>query len=237
MDVYFSHSYRDVAINGYFLDLFVEETIALQADQKTDVWCIAKLERYLRETAGFVSIIPARPTDEDQGGYSPYIGQELLLARRSRVPRLFFVDDRVLTRHRLDFPEDAVPFHAESVEGGQAVHTRAIRAFGARLETYYHAPTEPTPRHQAVVISGDTDELLHAAEDVTELLRRADYGATQTARVARQPRRRPPAGAPMGVRAVCVPVRPPALGDACCARDGLRARHPVGPPPVRDRAH
>ena len=65
MDVYFSHSYRDVAINGYFLDLFVEETIALQADQKTDVWCIAKLERYLRETAGFVSIIPARPTDED----------------------------------------------------------------------------------------------------------------------------------------------------------------------------
>jgi hypothetical protein len=177
-DVYFSHSYRDVAINGYFLGLFVEETIALQADQKTDVWCIAKLERYLRETTGFVSIIPARATNEDPGGYSPYIGQELLLARRSRVPRLLFVDDRVLARHRLDFPEDAVPFDAESVEGGQAVHTLAIRAFGARLETYYRGPAEP-PRHQAVVIAGGTDALLHAAEDVAELLNRAGLAATQ----------------------------------------------------------
>lgn len=178
MDVYFSHSYRDVAINGYFLELFVEETIALQADQKTDVWCIAKLERYLRETAGFVSIIPARPTDEDPGGYSPYIGQELLLARRAGVPRLLFVDNRVLARHRLEFPEDAVPFEAQSVDDGQAVHTRAIRAFGARLETYYRAPAEP-PRHQAVVISGEADVLLQGAEDVVELLRRSGFGATQ----------------------------------------------------------
>src|SRR5215207_4427416 len=178
MDVYFSHSYRDFGINGYFLGLFVDETIALQADQKTDVWCVAKLERYVRETAGFVSVIPARPTDDDPGGYSPYIGQELLLARRARVPRLLFVDDRVLARHRVDFPEDAVPFDAESVEGGQAVHARAIRAFGARLETYYRAPAEPPP-HEAVVIAGDTNALRHAAEDVVELLRRAGFGATQ----------------------------------------------------------
>jgi hypothetical protein len=177
MDVYFSHSYRDVAINGYFLGLFVEETIALQADQKTDVWCIAKLERYMRETAGFVSIIPARPTDEDAGGYSPYIGEELLLARRARVPRLLFVDERVLARHRLEFPEDAVGFDATGVEDGQAVHTQAIRAFGARVETYYRPPAPP--RHDAVVIAGDTDALLHAAEDVVELLRRAGFSATQ----------------------------------------------------------
>jgi hypothetical protein len=177
MDVYFSHSYRDFGINGYFLGLFLEETIALQADQKTDVWCVAKLERYMRETAGFVSVIPARPTDDDPGGYSPYIGQELLLARRARVPRLLFVDHRVLARHQLDFPEDAVAFDAESVEGGQAVHARAIRAFGARLEAY-RAPPEPPP-HEAAVIAGNTDALRHAAVDVVELLRRAGFGATQ----------------------------------------------------------
>ena len=148
MDVYFSHSYRDVAINGYFLGLFVEETIALQADQKTDVWCIAKLERYLRETDGFVSIIPARPGDDGPGGYSPYIGQELLLARRARVPRLLFVDDRVLARHRLDFPEDAVPFDAEGVEGGQSV-TPGRSALSARVGGRPPRPPAPEPpRHQ-----------------------------------------------------------------------------------------
>jgi hypothetical protein len=179
MDVYFSHSYRDVAINGYFLDLFVEETISLLADQKTDVWCIAKLERYLRETGGFVAIIPSRPTEADPGGYSPYIGQEMLLARRSRVPRLLFVDNRVLARHRLDFPDDAIPFDAEGAEDGRPAHTRAIRAFGARLETYYRGSAAEPPPHEAVVIAGDTDELLHAAEDVVELLRRAGFGVRQ----------------------------------------------------------
>ena len=177
MDVYFSHSYRDVAINGYFLGLFVEEAIGLQADQKTDVWCVAKLERYLRETAGFVSIIPARPTDADPGDYSRYIGQELLLARRARLPRLLFVDDRVLARHKLDFPEDAVPFHSDDVESGQRAHSQAIRAFGARLETYFAAPTEMRS-HEAVVIPGDSDALRRAADDAVELLHRAGFGAT-----------------------------------------------------------
>ena len=83
MQVYFSHSYRDVALNGYFLEQFVEEDIPLQADQKTDVWCVAKLERYLNEMAGFLSIIPRRPTDSDPGAYSPYIAHELNLARRA----------------------------------------------------------------------------------------------------------------------------------------------------------
>jgi hypothetical protein len=84
----------------------------------------------------------------------------------------------VLARHRLEFPEDAVAFDATSVEGGHAVHAEAIRAFGARLEAYSPATVEP-PRHEAIVVSGDTDALLHAAEDVVELLRRAGFAATQ----------------------------------------------------------
>ena len=61
MQVYFSHSYRDIAINSYFLQYLIDEEIPLQADQKSDIWCVAKLERYLSECSGFVSIIPRRP--------------------------------------------------------------------------------------------------------------------------------------------------------------------------------
>ncbi len=60
MEAYFSHSYRDVPINTYFSELFTKAGITLRADQKTDVWCVAKLERYLFEMDGFVSIIPRR---------------------------------------------------------------------------------------------------------------------------------------------------------------------------------
>src|SRR5512145_178036 len=108
MHVYFSHSYRDRAINAPFLEQFVEEEIPLVADEKSDVWCVAKLERYMREMTGFVSIIPRRASEQDPGGYSPYIGYELNLARRARVPRLLLVDQEVLKHHQLDFPEDAV---------------------------------------------------------------------------------------------------------------------------------
>lgn len=44
MQVYFSHSYRDVPINAYFTGLFDQAGISLRADQKSDVWCMAKLE-------------------------------------------------------------------------------------------------------------------------------------------------------------------------------------------------
>jgi hypothetical protein len=98
MQVYFSHSYRDIAINSYFLDHFVREDISLDADQKSDVWCVAKLERYLLESTAFVSIIPRRATTQDPTAYSEYIGQELTLARRARVPRLLFVDEKVHPR-------------------------------------------------------------------------------------------------------------------------------------------
>lgn len=177
MQVYFSHSYRDVAVNGHFLEHFVDEEIPLQADQKTDVWCIAKLERYLRETTGFVSIIPCRPTESDPGGYSPYIGQELSLARRARVPRLLFVDDRVLGRHPLDFPEDAVPFNPEAFELQSGDQAEAIRAFAARLETAKKPASDARPR-EAAVVAGKGVVLREAGEDVAEVLRRAGYQAT-----------------------------------------------------------
>lgn len=174
MQVYFSHSYRDFAINGYFLQHFVEEEIPLQADQKTDVWCVAKLERYLGETTGFVSIIPRRQTDKDPGAYSPYIGHELNLARRARVPRLLFVDEQVLGQHRLDFPEDAVPFQPEALERDKLRHSEAIRAFGQALETT-HRPSRLALPKRATVVTGEGKNLRAAAEDVAEILRREDF--------------------------------------------------------------
>jgi hypothetical protein len=177
MQVYFSHSYRDVAINSYFLERFVEDDIPLRADQKTDVWCVAKLERYLGETTGFVSIIPRRPTQEDPGGYSQYIGQELNLARRARVPRLLFVDDAVLKHHRLDFPEDAVPFSPDALDQVDDVHVRAIRMFAKTIEGVSPRPRECRP-HEAALVVGEGAALRSASNDVAELLRRESYSVT-----------------------------------------------------------
>src|ERR671932_744414 len=76
VDVYLSFSYRDVLVNSYFFEHFADDdVISLRADQKTDVWCVAKVERFLGELSGFVSVIPRRVTDIDAAGYSPYIGQ------------------------------------------------------------------------------------------------------------------------------------------------------------------
>jgi hypothetical protein len=60
MQIYFSHSYRDIAVNSYFIDRLAREDIPLGADQKTDVWCVAKLERYLADSNGFISVISCR---------------------------------------------------------------------------------------------------------------------------------------------------------------------------------
>ena len=176
MQVYFSHSYRDVAINSYFLDHFVEEDVSLLADQKTDVWCVAKLERYLAEITGFVSIIPRRPTEDDPGSYSPYIGRELDLARRARVPRLLFVDEQVLKRHRLQFPEDAVAFPSDSPEEKAALHSKAIRSFRTTLETTPRYPREEGKR--ATLVVGEGKVIRSAAQDVAEILRREHFVVT-----------------------------------------------------------
>ena len=177
MQVYFSHSYRDVAINGYFLEHFVDEEISLQADQKTDIWCVAKLERYMLETTGFVSIIPRRDTENDAATYSPYIGQEHSLARRARVPRLFFIDKQVLGQHRLDFPEDAVPFDPQALESGHLAHRTAIREFRQRLEIA-HRPSRDSGREVATIVVGEGATLRDGAQDVAEILHREGYHVT-----------------------------------------------------------
>lgn len=92
MEAYFSHSYRDVPINTYFSEFFTNAGITLRADQKTDVWCVAKLERYLFEKDGFVSVIRRRIAADESIAYSTYIAHELMLARRSCGPRISFVD-------------------------------------------------------------------------------------------------------------------------------------------------
>jgi hypothetical protein len=180
MQVYFSHSYRDVNINSYFIDRLVEEEIPLRADQKSDVWCVAKLERYMAETTGFLSIIPKRSTEKDAAAYSPYIGHELSLARRARVPRLLFVDEEVFKRHRLDFPEDAVTFRPDDLDAGKARHGEKIRGFRQALETVYR-PARPAKPRQATVVAGEGRTLRSAAQEVAEILRREGYGVSQVA--------------------------------------------------------
>jgi hypothetical protein len=174
MQVYFSHSYRDGAINKYFFDYFLDEEIPLLADQKTDVWCVAKLERFLTETTGFISIIPKRVTETDPQGYSPYIGRELDLARRARVPRLLFVDAQVLTHHRLDFPKDAVPFVPDTLEQGADEYVGAVRTFRQKIETAFTIRREYDPKN-ATVITAEGTKLRKAADDVEEILRREGF--------------------------------------------------------------
>ncbi len=177
MQVYFSHSYRDVAINSYFLEHFVEEDVSLLADQKTDIWCVAKLERYLSEITGFVSIIPRRPTENDPVAYSPYIGRELDLARRARVPRLLFVDEQVFKHHRLDFPADAVPFPSDAPAERAALLRKAIRTFRTKMETAPRFPREQGKR--ATLVIGDGKPVRGAAQDVAEILTREQFNVRQ----------------------------------------------------------
>jgi len=178
MDVYLSHSYRDDAINGYFRRYFEEEEISLGVDQKTDVWCAAKLERYANEIAGVVSIIPRRVSETDPGAYSAYIGQELNMARRSRVPRLLLIDEIVHRHHRLDFPSDAVIFSPDALDGGHSRYIDAIRRFRSTLDTTFRPPKTAT-KGTAAVIRGPGRMQRDAARDVEELLQRVGYAVTR----------------------------------------------------------
>jgi len=136
MQVYFSHSYRDVPVKTYFSRLFDEAGIELRADQKTDVWCMAKLERYLFELDGFVSIVTRRIAPDGSLTYSPYIGRELALARRARTPRVLFVDDQVLTQFRSMFPASAVPFFSEAPDTEMARHVDAVGSVHGNFRDY-----------------------------------------------------------------------------------------------------
>lgn len=172
--VYFSHSYRDRSINSYFLDRFVREDFALLADQKSSTWCVAKLERYMLESSGFVSIIPRRASSEKLG-YSPYIGHELALARRAGVPRLFFVDNIILEKFRDDFPKDAVPFVYEEPGFYASLHDNAIKNFRWKLEDPGFTPLALRKRKKATVIAPKNKELFQAADGVGAMLATSDY--------------------------------------------------------------
>ncbi|WP_138992746.1 hypothetical protein [Larkinella sp. C7] len=174
MQVYFSNSYRDFLINAHFIEQFAQEDIPLIADQKSPVWCVAKLERYLREINGLVSIVPRRPTDSDPFGFSPYIGQELNLARRARLPRLHFVEESVLNRHRLAFPKDAISFRESEIEADRNKHLKAIRDFRIIIETNYRPKYDSKPK-QATVVFSDEKKFRRLSQDLAEFLKREDF--------------------------------------------------------------
>ena len=177
MDVYFSHSYRDVPINTYFAELFEAAGIVLKADQKTDVWCMAKLERYMFEMAGFVSIIPRRVNPDESLAYSPYIERELRLARRARTPRILFVDDQVLDLDRRAFPY-AIPFFHQAPETEQRRHLEGIAQFRKELASGAARPPRKYTKKQATVFAGEGTLLRDAASHVAAILRRERFMTT-----------------------------------------------------------
>lgn len=178
IQTYFSHSYRDVPINTYFSGLFTTAGITLQADQKTDVWCMAKLERYLFEMDGFVSIIPRRMTADGSIAFSPYIAQELTLARRARSPRVLFVDSQVLSEHKGAFPEYAVPFFHEAPETEQKRHAEVIEKFRRNLATGGGRPHRQYSARHATVVAGKEPLMRDAASHVAAILRSENYDAS-----------------------------------------------------------
>jgi hypothetical protein len=175
MQAYFSHSYRDVPTNAYFSQLFDDAGINLRADQKTDVWCVAKLERYMFEMDGLVSIIPRRVAPDGSVSYSPYIGFELMLARRARIPHIVFVDDQVLDLHRSAFPSSAIPFFHQKPETESATYVDAIGQFRKKLAGgHVPSPREYESRTTTVITSSEP-QLRDAASQMAAILRRDQY--------------------------------------------------------------
>lgn len=103
--VYFCHSNRDVEINRYFLELLKQRGLTVRADgPQQDTWCVPKLERHMFASDAFVGVVPRRFHAGGKPPYSQFVAFELLLARRSRVPRLLFVDDLILPKLRKEQP-------------------------------------------------------------------------------------------------------------------------------------
>ncbi len=96
---------------------------------------------------------------------------------RDQLPRLLFVDEQVHKRHRLDFPEDAVPFRPDAPGEDRALHRDAICAFRESFETAYRPPRISRPT-EATLVSGDGSALRSTAQDVAEILRREGYAVT-----------------------------------------------------------
>lgn len=127
------------------------------------------------ESSGFVSIIPRRASAE-RLNYSEYIGHELALARRSKLPRLFFVDRLILERFREDFPADAIPFEYDEPSSFAKLHDSRIRLFE---ETLLPRPNSALlgnqDRKKATVIAPNNNRLLQAADGVASILGSSGY--------------------------------------------------------------
>ena len=179
MQVYFSHSYRDVEINTYFFGVLVEQGIELFADQKSPTWCVAKLERYLHELSGFLSIVPRRTAEDGSIAYSPYIGYELSLARRARLPRLMFVDDEVLNHYRVRFPPDAIPFVRSSPASDRFRHVDAIREFRKALESRGTNQRRTYRDRSVTVVAAGGSALSQPTDVLMDVLRSKAYDPRQ----------------------------------------------------------
>jgi hypothetical protein len=141
--LYFSHSYRDVEINDYFIRLFADQGLVLIADQKSPTWCVPKLERYMTYADGFVAVVPhrAKPDKDFPFHFSKWIAAEIRLARRAGLPIRVFVEDHILEEFeqsgvapgaalpftRLALPRDAAEHGREVVQFAQAVQATAGR--------------------------------------------------------------------------------------------------------------
>src|SRR5215831_11929835 len=179
MQVYFSHSYRDVEINTYFFGVLVEQELELFADQKSPTWCVAKLERYLHDLSGFLSIVPRRAAEDGSITYSPYIGYELSLARRSGLPRLMFVDDEVLNRYRARFPPDVIPFVRSSPDSDKFRHVDAIREFRKALEDRGMNRKRKYRDRSVTLVTAGGPALSQAADVLVDVLRSKAYDPRQ----------------------------------------------------------
>jgi hypothetical protein len=180
--IYFSHSYRDRRLNSYFLERFVRRDFELLADQKSQTWCVPKLERYMLESCGFISVIPRRGSDS-KPTYSEYIGHELSLARRSAVPRLVFVDQAIRNILGSDFPDDVVTFDREDPARDQKLHDIAIRNFkNALLPTPSFPPLAQRHRKIATVIFADGVEFQRSSDAVRTILSSAKYDVSTIGR-------------------------------------------------------
>src|SRR5262245_6663227 len=181
MQIYFSHSYRDVEVNTYFFEVLVEQKLELFADQKSPTWCVAKLERYVQDLSGFLSIVPRRVADDGSIGYSPYIGYELGMARRSGLPRLMFVDDEVLNRHRERFPEDAIPFVRSAPASDRFRHVDAVRDFKRALEDRSRSRKRRYRDRSVTLVAAGGSPLGQTIDVLMDVLREKAYNPRQIA--------------------------------------------------------
>ena len=121
------------------------------------------------------SIVPQRTADDGSIAYSPYIGYELSLARRSGLPRLMFVDDEVLNRHRARFPPDVIPFVRSAPDSDRFRHVDAIKEFRKALEDRATNRKRKYRDRSVTVVTAGGPSLLHGADALMGVLRDKAY--------------------------------------------------------------